>query len=74
MLDIQAEIQFFRFPNVYSTLYLPNENFEYGYPHSNALVTFFLQRQCKCSMLSLSPVAASCIKLLVSCIKTLISQ
>ena len=21
----------------------PNENFEYGYPHSNALLTFFLQ-------------------------------
>ena len=22
----------------------PNENFEYGYPHSNALLTFFLQK------------------------------
>ena len=52
-----------------------NESFEYGYPHSNALVTFFLsKRQWNCSLLCLRIGAASCIKLLASCIKPLVSQ
>ena len=39
-----------------------NENFDYGYPHSNALLTFFpSKRQWKCTMLHLRPVAVSCI-------------
>ena len=36
------------FPNLYPTIYPPppppNENFEYGYPHFNALLTFSLQK------------------------------
>ena len=28
------------FPNVYPTIYLPKWNFEYGYPHFNALLLF----------------------------------
>ena len=53
----------------------PNKNFEYGYPHSNALLTFFLQkRQLKCAMLRLRTVAASCIKPLASCIYSLVNQ
>ena len=39
------------FPNVYPTIYLgrytsQNENFEYGYPHSNALLQFELKLEC----------------------------
>ena len=45
--DIQSEILFYGdshrsrkllFPTVYPMTYSPNENFEYGYPHSNALL------------------------------------
>ena len=33
------------FPNVYPSIYPPpNEHVEYGYPHSNAVFTFFRQR------------------------------
>ena len=36
------------FPKVYPRLYLPNENFEYGYPHSNALLQSRLKlERCK---------------------------
>ena len=31
-----------------------NENFEYGYPHSNALLNFPLKRQLKCTLLRLN--------------------
>ena len=37
----------------------PNENFVYGYPHSNALLVFSLQKD---SENVLCPAAASCIK------------
>ena len=42
----------------------PNENFEYGYPHSNAPLTFFLQKVSDnlLSLLRLHPAAVSCIK------------
>ena len=53
----------------------PNENFEYGYPHSNALSTFFLQKDSKnvlCCAYTSSDV--SCIKPLVSCIYSLDNQ
>ena len=41
----------------------PNENFEYGYPHSNALLTFFLQKTAKMYfVVPIRPAAASCIK------------
>ena len=44
-----------------------NENFEYGYPHSNALLTFFpLKRQLKCTMLRLRTAATSCMYSLVN--------
>ena len=52
----------------------PNENFEYGYPHSNAMVTFLhknVSQNIGCS--SQRPVAASFINPLVSCIKSLFS-
>ena len=52
-----------------------NENFEYGYPHSNPLLTFFLQkRQLKCTMLRLRTAAASSIKPLASCIYSRVNQ
>ena len=52
-----------------------NENFEYDYPHSNALLTFFLQkRQLKCTMLRLRTATASCIIPLASCIYSLVNQ
>ena len=46
-----------------------NENFEYGYPHSNALLTFPFKKTVK--MYFVAPIraaAASCIKPLASCI------
>ena len=40
--------QYTRFPTVYPTIYHLNENFEYGYPHSNALLQFALKlKRCK---------------------------
>ena len=33
-----------RFPNVYPSIYLPKWNIEYGYPPSNVLLTFSLQK------------------------------
>ena len=53
-----------------------NENFEYGYPHSNALFTFFSFKM-TARMYFVAPVrpaAASCIKPLASCIYSLFSQ
>ena len=53
----------------------PNENFEYGYPHSNALLTFSLQKDGEnvlcCAYTSSN---ASCIKPLASCIYSLVNQ
>ena len=53
----------------------PNENFEYGYPHSYALLTFSLQKDSEnvlfCAYTSSD---ASCIKPLVSCIYSLVNQ
>ena len=53
----------------------PNENFEYGYPHSNALLTFFLQKDSE-NVLSCaySSSDVSCIKPLASCIYLLVNQ
>ena len=53
----------------------PNENFEYGYPHSNALLTFSLQKDSEnvlCCAYTSSD--ASCIKPLASCIYSLVNQ
>ena len=53
----------------------PNENFEYGYPHSNALLTFSLQKDSE--MYFIAPIrqaAASCKEPLASCIYSLVSQ
>ena len=45
----------------------PNENFEYGYPHSNALLIFFLKNTVKLYFVApIRPAAASCIYSLVS--------
>ena len=53
----------------------PNENFEYGYPHSNALSTFSLQIDTEMYFVALiRPAAASCIKTLASCIYLLVNQ
>ena len=53
----------------------PNENFEYGYPHSNALLTFSLQKDSKMYCVApIRPAAASCIKPLASCIYSLVHQ
>ena len=53
----------------------PNENFEYGYPHSNALLTFSLQIWSKMYFVApIRPVTASCIKPLASCIYSLVNQ
>ena len=49
----------------------PNENFECGYPHSNALLTFFLQKD---SENPIRPAAASCIKPLASFMYSLVNQ
>ena len=53
----------------------PNENFEYGYPHSNALLTFSLQKDNEnvlCCAYTSSDV--SCIKPHPSCIYSLVNQ
>ena len=53
----------------------PNENFEYGYPHSNALLTFPLQKDSEnvlCCAYTSSD--AGCIKPLASCIYSLVNQ
>ena len=53
----------------------PNENFEYGYSHSNALLTFSLQKDSEnvlCCAYTSSDV--SCIKPLASCIYSLVNQ
>ena len=53
----------------------PNENFEYGYPHSNALLKFPFKRTVKMYFVApIRPAAASCIKPLASCIYSLVSQ
>ena len=53
----------------------PNENFEYGYPHSNALLTFPLKKTVKMYFVATKrPAAASCIKPLASCIYSLVNQ
>ena len=66
------------FPNVYPTIYLPKWNFEYGYPHSNALITFSLQKDSEnvlcCAYTSSDHCDASCIKPLASCIYSLVNQ
>ena len=52
----------------------PNENFEYGYPHSNALLNFSLKKTVKIYFVApIRPAAASCIKPLASCIYSLVS-
>ena len=53
----------------------PNENFEYGYPHSNALLTFSLQKDSEMYFVApIHPAAASCINPLASCIYSLVNQ
>ena len=53
----------------------PNENFEYCYPHSNALLIFSLQKDGeKYFVAPIHPAAASCIKPLASCIYSLVNQ
>ena len=52
----------------------PNENFEYGYPHSNALLNFSLKKVKMYFVVPIRPAAASCIKPLASCIYSLVSQ
>ena len=47
----------------------PNENFEYGYPHSNAQLTFSI-----IFAAPIRPAAASYIKPLVSCIYSFVNQ
>ena len=52
-----------------------NENFEYGYPHSNTLLTFFPSKgQRKCTLLRLYVQRLSCIKPLASCMYSLVNQ
>ena len=48
-----------------------NENSEYGYPHSNALLTFDSENVLCCAYTSSD---ASCIKPLASCIYSLVNQ
>ena len=53
----------------------PNEFFEYGYPHSNALLTFSLPKDSKNVLCcAIRQAAASCIKPLASCIYSLVNQ
>ena len=53
----------------------PNENFEYGYPHSNALLNFSLKKTVKMYFVApIRPAAASCMKRLASCIYSLVNQ
>ena len=53
----------------------PNENFENGNPHYNALLTFSLQKDKEMYFVPpIRPVAASCIKLLANCIYSLVNQ
>ena len=53
----------------------PNENFEYGYPHSNALLNFPFKTTTKMYFIApFRPAAASCIKPLASCIYSLANQ
>ena len=52
----------------------PNDNFEYGYPHSNALLTFSFKNRDYVLFASIRPAIASCIKPLASCIYSLINQ
>ena len=53
----------------------PNENFEYDYHHSNALLKFFFKLTVKMYFVApIPPEAASCIKPLASCIYSLINQ
>ena len=49
----------------------PNENFEYGYPHSNAILTLDNETLLCCACTSSD---ASCIKQLASCIYSLVNQ
>ena len=53
----------------------PNENYEHGYPHSNALLTFSLQKDSEnvlfCAYTSSD---ASCVKPLASCIYSPVNQ
>ena len=52
-----------------------NEKFEYGYPHSNTLLKFSLKKTVKIYFgAPIRPAAASCIKLLASCIYSLVNQ
>ena len=53
----------------------PNENLEYGHPHSNAQLIFSFKTTVK--MYFVAPIhiaAASCIKPLASCIYSLVNQ
>ena len=53
----------------------PNENFEYGYPNSNALLNFPLKKTVKMYFVAPKrPAATSYIKPLASCIYSLVSQ
>ena len=49
--------------------------FKYGYPHSIALLTFPFKKTVKMYFVAhILPGAASCIKLLASCIYSLVNQ
>ena len=53
----------------------PNKNFDYGYPHSNALLNFSLKKTAKMYFVApIRPSGASCIKPLASCIYSLVNQ
>ena len=53
----------------------PNENFEHGYPHSNALLVFSFQKDSQNEICcAYTSSAASCIKPLASCIYSLVNQ
>ena len=52
----------------------PQVNFEYGYPHSNALLIFHLKTVKMYFVAPIRPASASCIKPLASCIYSLANQ
>ena len=71
-LRVAVKLNFRQYIRRYTS---PNENFEYGYPHSNAQLTFSLQNDSeKVLFLRLRTAAASCIKPLASCIYSLVNQ
>ena len=63
-LRVTVKLNFRPYIRRYSS---PNENFEYGYPHSNALLNFSHKKTVKMYFVApIRPAAASCIYSLVS--------